>query len=187
MTSTENPLATTTSTPAVLPRIALTPAGEAAGRLDGAWWPHSRELADELPSLAGAMAEAGVITRATVNPALWTRVPRRVPASGRLIKVGWFTEQDPHEIMLLSHGTGRWDLLVIPPETDPAAAQRMMEAAAAPRDARSAGTLVGTMGLPGPTTSSPEDIGDPSETAWESEGGHLRAGQDGSFTIAALG
>lgn len=38
-------------------------------------------------------------------------------ADQRVIRVGWFTpEIDPHKL-LLSYGTGRWGLLVVPPET----------------------------------------------------------------------
>ena len=47
--------------------------------------------------------------------------------------VGWFAhEQDPHKLILLSYTAGRWDLLVIPPETGADAAARLMAAAATP-------------------------------------------------------
>lgn len=50
--------------------------------------------------------------------------------NGHAVKVGWFTtELDPHKILLLSHTTGRWNLLVIPPEADASTAARLMAAA----------------------------------------------------------
>lgn len=49
------------------------------------------------------------------------------------MKAGWFkAEQDPHKLLVLSYGTGRWDLLVIPPQTSAAAAARLMAAASDP-------------------------------------------------------
>lgn len=182
MTATDDRLATTVPIHAIPARFALTPAGQAAGRLDGAWWPHSRDLTRELPSLVRAMEDTGVITRATVNPTLWQDVPRRVPASGRLVKVGWFTdEQDLHEIMLLSHHAGRWELLVVPPETAPSTARRMMAAAATAGDMRTATTLVDAMSV----RTDRRGIDDSSESDWESEGGHLRTTRDISPPTAA--
>ncbi|MFZ3562723.1 DUF5994 family protein [Streptomyces sp. BH097] len=126
-------LGSTPPTPAVAVRMALkSPTGR--GLLDGAWWPASRDLAAELPSLAQALDPLwGRITRVAVNPMLWPVVPRKVPVQGRVLKVGWFTpELDPHKLLLLSYGTGRFDLLVIPPETAPASAARLMAAASDP-------------------------------------------------------
>ncbi|MGD6755807.1 DUF5994 family protein [Streptomyces sp. BH105] len=104
------------------------------GLLDGAWWPASRDLTAELPALAQALDPLwGRITRVAVNPMLWPVVPRRVPVQGRVLNVGWFTpELDPHQLLLLSYGTGRFDLLVIPPETDAVSAARLMAAAIDP-------------------------------------------------------
>jgi hypothetical protein len=50
--------------------------------------------------------------------------------NGHIVKVGWFTpEIDPHKLLLLSYGAGRWDLLIIPPETGAESAARLMAAA----------------------------------------------------------
>ncbi|WP_210590362.1 DUF5994 family protein [Streptomyces sp. GESEQ-35] len=124
---------TRTATPPSAARVALkSPTGR--GLLDGAWWPRSRDLATELPALADVLDPLwGRITRVAVNPMLWPVVPRKVTVRDRVLKVGWFTpELDPHKLLLLSYGTGRWDLLVIPPETDAATAARFMTAACDP-------------------------------------------------------
>ncbi|MEU9898985.1 DUF5994 family protein [Streptomyces phaeochromogenes] len=127
-------------------RLALKPANTPAGLpglsglpglpglpdlLDGAWWPRSRDLAHELSTLADVLDPlGGRITRIAVNSRYWPVVPRRIPVNGHAVKVGWFTtELDPHKIMLLSHTTGRWNLLVIPPEADAPTAARLMAAA----------------------------------------------------------
>lgn len=53
-----------------------------------------------------------------------------MPVNGHLVKLRWFTtELDPHKILLLSHTTGSWNLLVVPPEAGAAAAGRLMTAA----------------------------------------------------------
>ncbi|MFF4171993.1 DUF5994 family protein [Streptomyces sp. NPDC001744] len=124
-------------------RLAFTPASPLPGRLDGAWWPRSRDLAAELPALVDALRERwGRITRVAVHPAHWSVVPHKVPVRGHAVHAGWFTEQDPDKIILLSYAVARCDLLVIPPGTEPAAAARLMAAASTPGGHRTAGTLL---------------------------------------------
>lgn len=112
-------------------RLALKADGGSSGLLDGAWWPRSRDLLSELPALTDVLDPLwGRITRVAVNPAHWPVVPHQVPVHGHTVKVGWFTpELDPHKLLLLSYGKGRWDLLIIPPETGAASAARLMAAA----------------------------------------------------------
>ena len=80
--------------------------------------------------------------------------------------VGWFTEQDPDKLILLSYTVGRWDLLVVPPQTEPAAAARLMAAAAVPGSVLTARALIAAEAVIGrrPDLRSREDV-------WESEGG----------------
>ncbi|MFJ6720935.1 MULTISPECIES: DUF5994 family protein [unclassified Streptomyces] len=153
---------------AVPARLSLTPKSALAGQLDGAWWPRSRDLAAELPPLVAALEEpCGHITRVTVNPTRWPVVPHKVAVDGRTLHVGWFTEQDPDKLILLSYTVGRWDLLVIPPETAPAAAARLMAAAAIPGSVLTAEVLMANETVIG------RGIRDTQrgEAGWESEGG----------------
>ncbi|TXS35487.1 hypothetical protein EAO75_44365 [Streptomyces sp. uw30] len=101
--------------------------------MDGAWWPRSRDLPSELSALADVLDPLwGRITRIAVDPRHWPILPPRIFVNGHVVKVGWFTsELDPHGITLLSYTAGRWDLLVIPPETGASAAGRLMTAASA--------------------------------------------------------
>ncbi|MFH9400915.1 DUF5994 family protein [Streptomyces sp. NPDC017638] len=119
--------------PAAAPaaRLALKTDGTSRGLLDGAWWPRSRDLLSELPALTDVLEPLwGRITRIAVNPAHWPVIPREIPVDGHVVKVGWFTpEIDPHKLLLLSYRAGRWDLLVIPPETGAESAARLMAAA----------------------------------------------------------
>jgi len=114
-------------------RLALKPVSPFPGgvELDGAWWPHSRDLTQELPALADVLDPLwGRITRIAVHPRHWPIIPPKIFVNGHVVKVGWFTtELDPHKILLLSYTAGRWDLLVVPPETTAPSAARLMTAA----------------------------------------------------------
>ncbi|MFF1689569.1 MULTISPECIES: DUF5994 family protein [unclassified Streptomyces] len=149
-------------------RLSLTPKTTLDGQLDGAWWPYSRDLEAELPPLAAALDTAwGRITSVTVNPTRWPVIPRKVPVAGHTMHVGWFTEQHPDKLILLSYSLGRWDLLVIPPETEPAASARLMAAAAIPGSVLTAGVLMADEVV------IERGIRDAlrEEAGWESEGG----------------
>ncbi|MCX4744341.1 DUF5994 family protein [Kitasatospora sp. NBC_01287] len=131
-------------------RLSRAPDGVAPGRLDGAWWPRSRDLLVELPALADALAERwGQITRITVNPAQWPVIPGRIPITGHVVHAGWFTaEQDEHLIMVFSFGSRRLDLLVVPPETDVVDATRLLREAADPANGLTASGLMATSAGP---------------------------------------
>ncbi|MGK5728643.1 DUF5994 family protein [Streptomyces sp. URMC 124] len=135
--------ATTEHAPSPPARLSLTP-GKARGRLDGAWWPRSRDLSRELPALAERLDHSwGRVTRVTVNPAFWPVIPRKVPVTGHTVHVGWFAkEQDPHKLLVFSSTADRLDLLIIPPETDPAAAARLVSAATTPGSLLTASRLM---------------------------------------------
>jgi hypothetical protein len=84
-----------------------------------------------------------------------------------VVHVGWFSsEQDPHDLLLLSYTSGRWDLLVIPPETAPSAAARLMTAAADPHGTLTAGAL---MAADEARVAAEDDT--ERQSVWESEGG----------------
>ncbi|PPS69502.1 hypothetical protein BV882_27655 [Streptomyces sp. 46] len=156
--------------PSLSPRLSLAPIGSAPALLDGAWWPRSRDLEAELPSLTAVLEPLwGRITRVTVNPAQWPVIPRKVPVAGRVVHVGWFRdEQDPHELLLLSYHLGRWNLLVVPPQTSPDSAAWLMAAASDPRGTSSASRLMEEAGR----LRTLRDADRAVEAVWDSEGGH---------------
>ncbi|MBD0840980.1 MULTISPECIES: DUF5994 family protein [unclassified Streptomyces] len=151
-------------------RLSLAPAGPAPALLDGAWWPRCRDLGAELPSLTAVLDPLwGRITRITVNPTHWPTVPRKVPVAGHVVKVGWFlAEQDPHELLLLSYRMGRWNLLVVPPQTPPDSAAWLMAAASAPQGTSSASRLMEEAA----SLRTVYEADCAVEAVWDSEGGH---------------
>ncbi|GAA2793092.1 DUF5994 family protein [Streptomyces showdoensis] len=159
---------TSTTAPTRRARLALTPNTSMAGLLDGAWWPYSRDLATELLPLVEALRDRfGRVTRITANPAPWPVALRKVPVGGYAVHVGWFTGQDPDTMILLSYGHDRCDLLVIPPETGPASATRLMAAASAPGNVHTTGTLMSEENATGRLL---REAG-AGEDAWETDGG----------------
>ncbi|MEU9298900.1 DUF5994 family protein [Streptomyces sp. NPDC048269] len=160
--------ATRVVAPPLPARLSLTPQTALAGQLDGAWWPRSRDLEAELPALVAALDDPwGRVTRVSVNPTRWPVIPRTVAVDGHTVHVGWFTEQDPDKLILLSYTVGRWDLLVIPPETEPAAAARLMAGAAIPGSVLAAGVLMANETVIGRVIQDTRRR----EATWESEGG----------------
>ncbi|MFJ5136448.1 DUF5994 family protein [Streptomyces sp. NPDC088707] len=162
---------TTALAPMLSARLSLTPRTTLAGLLDGAWWPRSRDLTLEIPPLVDALAgHFGRITRVTVNPARWPVVPHKVAVAGHTVHVGWFTEQDPDKMILLSYAVGRCDLLVVPPDTEPAAAARLMASAAVPGSVLAAGVLMSDEAATGRRMRDARS----GENAWETDGGAAR-------------
>ncbi|MGV9266401.1 DUF5994 family protein [Kitasatospora sp. NPDC003701] len=140
--------ATTTTPLESTARLLLAPGGVRPGRLDGAWWPRSRDLLLELPALAAELdGRWGRIIRITVNPAQWPVVPARIPVTGHTVHAGWFgIEQDEHTIALYSYAPLRLSLLVVPPGTDAVDAARLMSEAAGPANGRTASELIAAYG-----------------------------------------
>ena len=161
-------------------RISLKPFTEHPGMVNGAWWPRSRDLAAELPALVAALDTVwGRISRVTVNVHMWPQIPRKVPTGSHVVRVGWFdAEQDPHDVCLLSYSRApyRWDLLVVPPETDPERAEHLMAAASDVRNKQTASALIAGEGAGAVELPAVELPRDPTTDRsrildWEFEGG----------------
>lgn len=131
MTTTSTSTKTTDPSSDTAIRLALKPACEHPGTVQGAWWPRSRDLAAELPPLIAVLDRNWTeINRATVNVTMWPQIPHVLRAGRHNVHVGWFdAEQQPDDICLLTYLAGRWDLLVVPPETGADRAAGLMAAA----------------------------------------------------------
>jgi hypothetical protein len=109
-------------------RISFRQPVSTAGFIDAAWWPRSIDLTSELPALLDVLwTAAREITRITYNLQAWTAAPRRMHIDGRTVRLGGFATSDPLTVRLSdAWGRERVDILVIPPTTDPAIAQRAL-------------------------------------------------------------
>lgn len=128
------------------PRLSLKPAGptpENRGFVDGAWWPHSRDLVAELPTLLAALAvRLGEIQRMAYNLDEWEPTGRRLDTGGHRVRLGGFHSQSTNTIDVTGSGGRRVTLLVVPPETMAANATAMSLAAADGHNVDSATTLL---------------------------------------------
>ena len=109
------------------PRLVLTPTPRVEGALDGGWWPHTRNLSEELPILLAAVTNRfGPVARISLNALAWDVLAEEIPAGDRVVQLVWFRACDAHTIRLV--GTGSWhlDVLVIPPDTAAANAAAAM-------------------------------------------------------------
>jgi hypothetical protein len=102
-------------------------------RLDGAWWPQTRDLEVELADLVDNFPEsAGRIVRARFSPPDWDPAPHQVAVGGGYVKVGSFPRDDSHMIHLMMSDLTVVSVLVVPPGfTDDQGAEALMAAAAA--------------------------------------------------------
>jgi hypothetical protein len=102
-------------------RLCLCPTLPGRRILDGGWWPHSRDPADELPTLIPDLnshfRQRAIITRVALNLTAWDRTPHRVAIGDRIVPVGWFQALDADTIALTTTRGDRITLLVVPPET----------------------------------------------------------------------
>jgi hypothetical protein len=114
-------------------RIRLRGTAAAAGAVDGAWWPQSRDLQAEAADLVDHLPTAtGRINRLLFSRPDWDepvvdgRGVRRIRAARGPIKVGSFPHDDTHLMVLTMASGRRLRLAVVPSDADPAEAERQL-------------------------------------------------------------
>jgi hypothetical protein len=86
-------------------------------RLDGAWWPYSRDLDSEMSDLVQRFPSTqGRISRVVFSRPDWDTTPRKITAGPRVIKVGSFPRDDTHVLIVQLSDGSRLTLLVVPPD-----------------------------------------------------------------------
>ena len=89
------------------PRLVYTPTSCAEGVLDGAWWPHTRVLSEELPPLLAAVASRfGPVARISLNTTAWDATPQDITCGDGVVQVAWYRSCDADTIRLL--GSEHW-------------------------------------------------------------------------------
>lgn len=113
------------------------------GRLDGAWWPQSRDLAVELADLVDHFPKpAGRVVRALFSPPDWDPAPRLIPVAGGFVEVASFAGDDTHLVDLGMSGHGVIHVLVVPPAFTAGQGAEALLAGATAGNAHSAGDLL---------------------------------------------
>lgn len=98
------------------------------GFLDAAWWPRSHDLTAELPALMDILWLASRdVMRVSYALDFWDPAPRRLSVTGRIVRLGGFHTQMPGLLTLIdAWGRDRINVMVIPPDTDPAIANQAL-------------------------------------------------------------
>ncbi|MEU4569252.1 DUF5994 family protein [Micromonospora sp. NPDC023956] len=137
--------------------------------LDGGWWPRSWEPAVELPGLVRALSEQyGRIRHLMLNIHTWDSRIHRLTVGADTVRIGWFDSLDPALLVATTASDGQVDLLVVPPATAPATAERALAAAADPADLRHAPDLLAARP---PRPEGAPATGSPAYAVWDNEGG----------------
>jgi hypothetical protein len=122
--------------PETTPRLRLKPKAPTSGYVDGAWWPHSEDLAAELPDLLAVLSvRLGSIDRVLYNFADWTTAPVKFPTGGSMVRLGGYHRQPGNTVEIIGLNRTKLTLLVVPSRTEHEHAHSIMMAAAAPDDA----------------------------------------------------
>ncbi|MEU3655688.1 DUF5994 family protein [Streptomyces sp. NPDC032161] len=96
------------------------------GVLDGAWWPRTRDVEQEVPALVSVLTEhLGPITRVGLDAAAWDAIPTRLIIDDRIVHLDSFPVGD--DTVLITRGDkDHFALMVVPPDTEPDAARTAM-------------------------------------------------------------
>ena len=115
-----------------------------SSRLDGVWWPRSRELAGELSDLVDhfPVQRLGRIVRTLVSGPDWDTQPRHVLVRGGYVKVGTLPTDDTHAIHLTTSDRTLLHVLVVPPSFTREQGHAALQAALSPGSTCTAGELL---------------------------------------------
>jgi hypothetical protein len=116
-----------------VPRLLLADVRPHRAVLDGGWWPRSWNPEAELPGLILALsARYGPIRNVIANGGVWDVQFRRIMVGSDVVRVGWFTSLDAALLIATTDRGDQIDLLVVPPATTAAVAEKAMRTAADP-------------------------------------------------------
>lgn len=116
-------------------RLGLKPYRSASEHLDGAWWPRSTNLADELPALVASLSDRlGRVVMVGYRRNGWHETPALIEIAGDTIELLGFTSDEPTSVILFGEDGRHVTLHVVRPDTGEDAARRELQRAAVPAD-----------------------------------------------------
>ncbi|OAN30188.1 DUF5994 family protein [Mycolicibacterium iranicum] len=129
--------------PQQTPRLRLKRKASRSGYVDGAWWPHSGDLAEELPDVLAVLSvRLGTIARVAYNRAEWTAGPRKIHVDNQLVRLDGYDRQPAHTLGVTGRSGWSVILLVVPVQTPEAEAHHAMMTAATLGDTSSVELLL---------------------------------------------
>ncbi len=93
---------------------------DAAGDVDGAWWPHSRDLVAELTDLLSALRPGlGPICRVIYHLDEWSSAPRELDSAGQRVRLDGYRHRPARTLDLIGRDIGATlTLRIITPVAD---------------------------------------------------------------------
>ncbi|SOX52473.1 hypothetical protein MAAFP003_1139, partial [Mycobacterium ahvazicum] len=117
-------------------RLQLTPYRAASEHLDGAWWPRSQNLVEELPDLVASVSERlGRVVMVGYRRNGWDATPALAEIGGHTIELLGFISDEPASVILIGEDGRHLTLHVIRPDTDEAVAREALAKVQVPADA----------------------------------------------------
>ena len=117
-------------------RLQLKPYRSASEHIDGAWWPRSQHLVDELPDLVASVSDRlGQVVMVGYRRNGWDETPPLAEIAGHTIELLGFTSDEPASVILIGEDGRHITLHVIRPDTSEEVARQALEQARVPADA----------------------------------------------------
>lgn len=111
-------------------RLQLTPERPAAEHFDGAWWPRSRRLVDELPSLVTSVSDRlGRVVLVGYRRNGWDETPSLVEIAGHTVELLGFTSDEPASVILIGENGNHITLHVVSPDASEQVARHALDEA----------------------------------------------------------
>lgn len=111
-------------------RLRLTGSRASTEHIDGAWWPRSKLLADELPDLIASVGDSlGRVAMVGFRNDGWTATPSDIAVgAGHVVQLLGFSSDEPSTVILIGENGHHLTLSVIAPSADEEEARRVLNA-----------------------------------------------------------
>lgn len=117
-------------------RLQLKPYRSVSEHLDGAWWPRSTDLVQELPDLVKSVSERlGQVMVVGYRRNGWDETPALTEIDGHSVELLGFTSDEPTSVILIGQDGRHITLHVIRPDASDEVARQALEEARTPADA----------------------------------------------------
>jgi Family of unknown function (DUF5994) len=112
-------------------RLHLAPNLTGTEHVDGAWWPKSTRLTDELTGLVTELSDrVGQVDIVGYHRSAWPQTPTQTTINDHAIELVGFSGDQPASIIVIGADGRHVSLSVIPPDTDPQHAHQLFEESA---------------------------------------------------------
>ena len=111
-------------------RLQLKPFRSVTEHIDGAWWPRSTNLIDELPDLVASTADrVGRVVMVGYHRDGWHETPPRAEIAGATVELLGFSSDEPASVIVFGNDGHHLSLQVISPDAGEEVARKTLQEA----------------------------------------------------------